>query len=41
VIAIAPAEKKVYVAFGGDEGDGIAVLDAASGKCLEDVDAHP
>src|SRR5437667_5802616 len=39
-----PAEKKVYVAFGGDEGGGIAVLDAASGKRLEDVaklDAHP
>src|ERR1700737_3871208 len=32
-----PAEKKVYVAFGGDEGGGIAVLDAASGKRLEDV----
>src|SRR5436309_2563912 len=39
-----PAEKKVYVAYGGDEGGGIAVLDAASGKRLEDVaklDAHP
>src|SRR5437868_10195907 len=39
-----PAEKKVYVAFGGDEGGGIAVLDAATGKRLEDVaklDAHP
>src|SRR6266705_704955 len=39
-----PAEKKVYVAFGGDEGGGIAVLDAASGKRLEDaakLDAHP
>jgi DNA-binding beta-propeller fold protein YncE len=39
-----PAEKKVYVAFGGDEGGGIAVLDAASAKRLEDVaklDAHP
>src|SRR5437868_604891 len=39
-----PAEKKVYVAFGGDEGGGIAMLDAASGKRLEDVaklDAHP
>src|SRR5882762_11058769 len=38
------AEKKVYVAFGGDDGGGIAVLDAASGKRLEDVaklDAHP
>src|SRR5437667_502521 len=39
-----PAEKKVYVAFGGDEGGGIAVIDAATGKRLEDVaklDAHP
>jgi len=39
-----PVEKKVYVAFGGDEGDGIAVIDAASGKRLEDaakLDAHP
>src|SRR6266851_5205443 len=39
-----PAEKRVYVAFGGDEGGGIAVLDAASGKRLDDVaklDAHP
>src|SRR5580700_2908252 len=39
-----PAEKKVYVAFGGDEGGGIAVLDAASGKRLEDaakLEAHP
>jgi len=32
-----PAEKKVYVAFGGDEAGGIAVLDVASGKRLEDV----
>jgi len=39
-----PAEKRVYVAYGGDEGGGIAVIDAASGKRLEDVaklDAHP
>src|ERR1700726_4474096 len=39
-----PAEKRIYVAFGGDEGGGISVLDAASGKRLEDVaklDAHP
>src|SRR5260370_39681695 len=39
-----PAEKRVYVAFGGDEGGGIAVLDGASGKRLEDIaklDAHP
>ncbi len=32
-----PVEKKVYVAFGGDEGGGIAVIDAASGKRLEDA----
>jgi len=39
-----PVEKKVYVAFGGDEGGGIAVIDAASGKRLGDaakLDAHP
>src|SRR5215472_17281569 len=39
-----PMEKRVYVAFGGDEGGGIAVIDAATGKRLEDVaklDAHP
>ncbi len=39
-----PAGKQVYVAFGGDEEGGIAVIDAASGKRLEDVaklDAHP
>jgi len=39
-----PVEKKVYVAFGGDEGGGIAVIDAASGRRLEDaakLDAHP
>src|SRR6266566_536517 len=39
-----PAEKRVYVAYGGDEEGGIAVLDAASGKRLEDaakLDAHP
>jgi DNA-binding beta-propeller fold protein YncE len=39
-----PAEKKVFVAYGGDEEGGIAVIDAASGKRLEDVaklDAHP
>src|SRR2546425_1305070 len=39
-----PVEKKVYVAFGGDEGGGIAVVDAASGKRLEDaakLEAHP
>jgi DNA-binding beta-propeller fold protein YncE len=37
-------EKKVYVAYGGDEGGGIAVVDPATGKRLEDVaklDAHP
>lgn len=39
-----PAEKRVYAAYGGDEGGGIAVIDAASGKRLDDVanlDAHP
>jgi DNA-binding beta-propeller fold protein YncE len=38
-----PAEKRVYVAFGGDEEGGIAVIDAATGKRLSDVaklDAH-
>lgn len=37
-------DKKVYVAYGGDEGGGIAVVDPATGKRLEDVaklDAHP
>jgi DNA-binding beta-propeller fold protein YncE len=39
-----PAEKRVYVAYGGDEEGGLAVIDAPSGKRLEDVaklDAHP
>src|SRR5215470_5651984 len=39
-----PSEKRVYVAYGGDEGGGIAVIEAASGKRLQDVaklDAHP
>ncbi len=39
-----PAAKRVYVAYGGDEEGGIAVIDAASGKRLDDVaklDAHP
>ena len=39
-----PAERKVYVGYGGDEGGGIAVVDAATGKRLEDigkVDVHP
>jgi DNA-binding beta-propeller fold protein YncE len=39
-----PTEKKVYVAYGGDEGGGIAVVDPATGKRLDDVaklDAHP
>jgi len=38
-----PVEKRVYVAFGGDEG-GIAAIDATTGKRPEDVaklDAHP
>jgi hypothetical protein len=29
-----PAEKRVYVAYGGDEGGGIAVIDPATGKRL-------
>jgi DNA-binding beta-propeller fold protein YncE len=39
-----PKEKKVYVAYGGDDVGGIAVLDAVSDARLEDVaklDAHP
>src|SRR5437667_2055015 len=39
-----PAEKRVYVAYGGDEEGGIAVIDAAIGKRPDDVaklDAHP
>jgi DNA-binding beta-propeller fold protein YncE len=39
-----PAERRVYVAYGGDEEGGIAVIEAASGKRLEDaakLDAHP
>src|SRR6266404_783881 len=39
-----PAEKRVYVAYGGDDVGGIAVIDAASGKRLDDaakLDAHP
>jgi len=39
-----PAEKRVYVAYGGDEEGGIAVIDAANGKRLDDaakLDAHP
>lgn len=39
-----PAEKKVFVAYGGDAEGGIAVIDAASGKRVEDVaklEAHP
>jgi len=39
-----PTEKKIYVAYGGDDAGGIAVLDAASGERLEDaakLDAHP
>lgn len=39
-----PTEKKVYVAYGGDEEGGIAVIDASTGKRSEDVaklDAHP
>ena len=39
-----PSEKRVYVAYGGDKDGSIAVIDAASGKRLDDVakvDAHP
>src|SRR5712691_3959400 len=39
-----PAEKRIYVAYGGDEEGGIAVVDAAAGKRLDDIaklDAHP
>ncbi len=39
-----PAEKRVYAAYGGNEEGGIAVIDAATGKRLDDVaklDAHP
>ena len=39
-----PAEKRVYVAYGGDDVGGIAVIDAATGKRLDDaakLDAHP
>jgi|SRR5581483_9998275 len=39
-----PAEKRVYVAYGGDEEGGIAVIAAASLKRLDDaakLDAHP
>ena len=39
-----PAEKRVYVAYGGDDKGGIAVIDAASGERLDDaakLDAHP
>jgi DNA-binding beta-propeller fold protein YncE len=39
-----PVEQRVYVAYGGDEEGGIAVIDATTGKRLKDVaklDAHP
>src|SRR5260370_33542589 len=39
-----PADKRVYVAYGGDQEGGIAVVDATSMKRLDDVaklDAHP
>ena len=32
-----PAEKRAYIGYGGGEEGGIAVIDAASGKRLEDV----
>src|SRR5947208_3316980 len=31
-----PVEKKIYVAYGGDEGGGLAVIDAVSGKRAEE-----
>lgn len=43
-VRYSPTEKRVYVAYGGDEGGGIAVIDADSAKRLDDVaklDAHP
>jgi DNA-binding beta-propeller fold protein YncE len=39
-----PAEKRVYVAYGGDDVGGLAVIDATTGKRLDDaakLDAHP
>src|SRR5882762_10327830 len=39
-----PAENRVYVAYGGDDVGGIAVIDAATGARLDDaakLDAHP
>src|SRR5713101_7130815 len=39
-----PAEKRVYVAYGGDDVGGIAVMDATTDKRLDDaakLDAHP
>src|SRR5882724_11924144 len=39
-----PAEKRVYVGYGGDNVGGIAVIDATTGKRLDDaakLDAHP
>src|SRR5205085_5897296 len=39
-----PAEKRIYVAYGGDDVGGIAVVDAANLKRLDDaakLDAHP
>ena len=43
-VRYAPGEKRVYVAYGGDQEGGIAVVDATSMKRLDDVaklDAHP
>ena len=39
-----PKEKRVYVAYGGDDLGGIAVIDAANGERIDDaakLDAHP
>jgi len=43
-VRYSPTDKKVYVGYGGDEGGGIAVVDAETVKRLEDaakLDAHP
>jgi len=43
-VRYSPTDKKVYVGYGGDEGGGIAVVDAETLKRLEDaakLDAHP
>src|ERR1700724_455817 len=32
-----PAEKRVYVAYGGDDGGGVAVIEAATGTTVDDA----